>query len=330
MKQSVSSPRSISFGVTLCAALAASSQLLGCASDAGDGAAATGSGGVGGSAGAGGASDSAGAATAGAGAAGSALPAVHVDSKPSAGCGQPTSRRSDGGNSIDVKGVSRSFVLHLPSGYDATKPWPLVFAFHGKGDLAENLDGGNFRFQMLGGAANVLVYPQALPDPKLNNQPSFERDAADDLLFIDALLGDLESGLCIDESRVFALGHSLGSTFVQTLGCQRAGTIRGIAPQSGGAGATASCGGPVAAWIGYGLQDSASAVAVSKARKAFWLAANHCDLATESKGSPSPPCVSYRCDSGYPVEWCEEPLGTHSWSPWMTESIFDFFGAFAP
>jgi polyhydroxybutyrate depolymerase len=237
---------------------------------------------------------------------------------------------TDGLNSIDVNGVTRGFIFHVPPSYDGKHPFPLVMAFHGKGDMAANLDGYNFLFQMAGGADNVLVYPQALPDPNLQNQPSFERDPADDLLFIDALLASLRGNVCFDTARVFAIGHSLGSTFVQTLACQRGDVIRAIAPQAGDPGMTTGCTGPVAAWVGYGLQDSAGEVAASKARKDFWLSTNHCDPANPVPGDPSPPCVQYTCTAGYPVEWCEDPAGTHKWSPWMTQSIFDFFGAFAP
>jgi len=250
-------------------------------------------------------------------------------SRPSAACAASGAKPSDGVQSLSVNGVTRGFILHLPPTYDARHVFPLVMAFHGKGDMAANLDGYNFKFQTVGGAANVLVYPQALPDPALQNQPSFERDPADDLLFVDALLGWLEQNVCFDDARVFAIGHSLGSTFVQTLACERGDRIRAIAPQGGDAGVSTGCKGPVAAWVGYGLQDSPGEIAASRGHRDYWLVANHCDAMNQTPGDPSPPCVRYGgCTAGYPLEWCEEPAGTHKWSPWMTQSIFDFFAAF--
>jgi polyhydroxybutyrate depolymerase len=203
-----------------------------------------------------------------------------------------------------------------------------VIAFHGKDDLAKNLDGANFKFQMTGGDANVLVYPQALPDPALQGATSFERDIADDLTFYDALSSWLSENVCFDQAREFAIGHSLGSTFVQALGCSRTDSLRALATQAGDLGPIAGCGGPVAAWIGYGLQDSPGELAASRARRDFWLATDQCDVSGTAPGSPAPPCVLYACVAGAPVEWCEEPEGTHKWSPWMSKSVFDFFGTF--
>jgi hypothetical protein len=84
----------------------------------------------------------------------------------------------------------------------------------------------------------------------------------------------------------------------------------------------------VAAWIGYGVQDSPGELAASRARKDFWMTTDQCDAASMSPGTPAPPCILYGCASGAPVEWCEEPLGTHKWSAWMSQSVFDFFGLF--
>ena len=253
---------------------------------------------------------------------------VHVTAAPSPACAGTGKPPPDGSNPITVNGVMRSYVLHVPPSYDGKKAVPLVMAFHGKGDLAVNLDGENFKFQSVGGASNVLVYPQGLPDPNLANNTSFERNPADDLLFIDALLASLQTSVCFDTARIFALGHSLGSTFVQTLACERGDELRGIATQGGDDGMMTSCKGSVAFWVGYGLMDSSNEITASKARRDYWLAANHCDLTSQTPGDPAPPCLNYGCAAGYPVEWCEEPAGTHKWSPWMTQSIFDFFGAF--
>ena len=253
---------------------------------------------------------------------------VHVVALPSPACDGNTAPPPEGSNPIQVNGVSRSFVLHVPPGYDRKTPFPLVMAYHGKGDLALNLDGENFKFKSVGGAKNVLVYPQALPDPNLANNTSFERDPADDLIFIDALLASLKTSVCFDTARVFALGHSLGSTFVQTLACERGNVLRGIATQGGDPGMMTGCKSAMATWVGYGLMDSSNEITASKARRDFWITANLCNTNGQTPGNPAPPCVIYSCATGYPVEWCEEPAGTHKWSPWMTQSIFDFFGAF--
>jgi polyhydroxybutyrate depolymerase len=41
--------------------------------------------------------------------------------------------------SIDVDKRTRSYIVHVPPGYDNSKPVPVVLAFHGGGANAENM-----------------------------------------------------------------------------------------------------------------------------------------------------------------------------------------------
>jgi polyhydroxybutyrate depolymerase len=255
---------------------------------------------------------------------------VLVVPKPSTACSAPVPAPADGEHTLTVNAAPRGFILHLPPTYASGATFPLLLAFHGKGDKAEGWDGYSFKLGELAGPTNVLVYPQALPDPNLQNEPSFERDAEDDLVFTDALLAWLDANVCFDASRVFVVGHSLGSTFAQTLACRRGAMIRATATQAGDVGQMAACSGPVATWLGYGVDDSPKQLAASRARADFWLGQNVCDRAAPEPGDPAPPCLAYHCTAGAPVAICEDPAGTHKWGAWMTPSLLQFFATFQP
>src|SRR5690606_11390833 len=40
---------------------------------------------------------------------------------------------SEGEINLSIDGRERRYVLHLPSGYSADRPWPVVFALHSNG-----------------------------------------------------------------------------------------------------------------------------------------------------------------------------------------------------
>src|SRR5687768_16124334 len=52
------------------------------------------------------------------------------------GCGRaaPQQAGSSELHTISSGGRDRTFQLHLPDGYDAARPWPLVLVYHGRGN----------------------------------------------------------------------------------------------------------------------------------------------------------------------------------------------------
>ncbi len=251
------------------------------------------------------------------------------DGLPSEACSAGAVKPVDGYQDIQSNNEARRFILHLPPSYDGTKPFPVVFAFHSKGDDATQWDSVKFYYKVAAGADNVLVYMEALADPNLLGDRSFERDLADDLIYSDTVVAWLKQRVCYDQNRVFALGHSNGATFVQHLGCHRGHVFRAIATHAGSPADTMGCDGPVAAWVSVGDGDNAGQVATSQGRRDFWVKTNGCSESMSIPGDPTPPCVLYAgCSPGEPVEMCEDPLGDHKWSDWMSGSTARFFAGF--
>jgi poly(3-hydroxybutyrate) depolymerase len=244
--------------------------------------------------------------------------------EPSAGCGQ-LALVSSGASSIEVDGVTRTYILDVPSGYDGTTPLPLVFAFHGATTSGEFFRGrfyGNLLSTMSDAA--LLVHPDALGEPT-----AWDNEV--DVPFFDALLASLAATACVDQARVFATGHSSGGFFTNTLGCQRGDVLRAIAPVSaggpfafGGNGMFGSgCTGEIAVWLAHAENDETVSFDLGVASRDRWLDANGC---TDMSAAVEPaPCVEYGgCSSGLPVRWCVYDDG-HNWPDFGPEGIWGFF-----
>jgi poly(3-hydroxybutyrate) depolymerase len=236
--------------------------------------------------------------------------------QPSSGCASPTATAGVSSGSIDVAGVTRTYVVSIPS-VQPGKAHPLVFTFHGAGDT-----GDNFRkwsgFESANAGRAIMVYPDGLDNvwPNTNGR---------DVAFFDALLARLQQTACVDSARVFGTGFSYGGYMSNTLGCARAGVVRAIAPFSGG-GPGGTCNGKqLATWIVHGAQDLTVELSSGEASRDRWRQINHCG-ADPLQVDPSP-CVVYGCDEGYPVAWCAFQ-GVHTIPSWGPGAALDFFLGF--
>jgi polyhydroxybutyrate depolymerase len=241
--------------------------------------------------------------------------------QPSTGCAQLT-RPSSGAQGLEVDGVARTYLLDLPAGYDGTRPYPLVFAFHGattSGEFFRSARYGNLLSTLADVA--IVVHPDALGDPTAWNTQA-------DLPFFDALLSALDQSLCVDDARVFATGHSSGGFFTNTLGCQRGDVLRAIAPVSAGGPFTfgeSGCTGDVAVWLAHAENDETVPFENGLDSRDRWLTQNDC-ADTTSPVDPSP-CVQYAgCGDGLPVRWCVYQDG-HNWPDFAPEGIWSFFSS---
>lgn len=241
----------------------------------------------------------------------------------STGCGLiPPS--SGAGKTLVVNGVNRTYVLSVPANYDRTRAYPLIFAFHGLG-------GSGSQAQLYFGLAQatqsqaILVYPDATGSSRAWGISG--ASATLDLTFFDDLVRTVTSSLCVDTTRIFATGHSMGGYFSNTLGCARGDTLRAIAPVAGG-GPYLSCGtGKVAAWVFAASDDAVVSSSAGVASRDHWLRANGCSSTTRATGPGA--CVAYDgCDPAHPVQWCLESSGGHNWPSYGGQAIWSFFRGF--
>jgi polyhydroxybutyrate depolymerase len=269
--------------------------------------------------------------SAGAGATPAGNPMAGIDNpapKPSAGCGKPAPMA--GMANIDVMGMSRAYIMALPQGYDSSKPYKLIFAWHGLGGTAQQIASSWYGLSRMSNNGAIFVAGQGLETSNsVGSGPGWPNTNGQDVAFVKALYASLQGSVCFDEQRVFSVGMSYGGIMSNTLGCQMGDVFRAIAPMSGsgpGFGGRATCVGQVAVWMSHGDNDTVVATASGEASRDFWAKANHCQTQT-APVDPSP-CVAYSgCDADLPVTFCEFP-GGHMVPSFAGAAIWKFFSQF--
>ncbi len=164
-----------------------------------------------------------------------AAPAV-----PSPGCGggdvaevalSTTSIREER-RTLDVDGVERWYLVTVPEAHDGAVPLPLVLDFHG---LAEGAD-VHTKMSAFSDLAEdegfVVAFPNGTGAP-VHWKTTSADPANPDLVFVTQLLDRLGEELCIDESRVYATGLSMGAMMSSTLACTMADRFAAVAPVAG-------------------------------------------------------------------------------------------------
>jgi polyhydroxybutyrate depolymerase len=254
----------------------------------------------------------------------------------------------NGALTIDVAGVTREYTLVLPRGYDGSKRFPVLFAWHGTGS-----NGPDFIGSYYGGITDgvsgraLIVAPTGLVETQgeYAGKTRWQLSESDGVLF-DALLAKLESDYCIDTQRVFSTGHSIGAYFSNYLGCSRGDRLRGIAPISGGGPLdTSKCVGRPAVMIGHNPHECSETssdcpYAVPWASTGwlstqYWAWYNGCMDPGPMPSDPipgMPPCKALAgCNPRTPVLLClydySDPYaGPHAWPvAWMAGAIMDYF-----
>jgi len=141
---------------------------------------------------------------------------------------------------VAVDGRERSYSVHVPPNYDATKPTPVVLAFHGaatngpvmmiSSDLSTKADEAGFLVVYPNGSGKgnlMLVWNSGgLRAPHAKRLP-------DDVAFVERLLDDLATVVHVDPKRVYATGMSNGGMMCYRLAAELSDRIAAIAPVSG-------------------------------------------------------------------------------------------------
>ena len=133
---------------------------------------------------------------------------------------------------LTVDGVDRRYLLTVPSAHDGEAPLPVVFDFHGLMEGAE-IHAGMSQYSSLAEEEGfVVVFPHGTGEPVQWNA-NIGEGPNPDVAYFDAVLEQVSSDLCIDESRVYATGLSNGAMFTSVLICERADVLAAAAPVAG-------------------------------------------------------------------------------------------------
>jgi len=141
----------------------------------------------------------------------------------------------DSNQQITVNGLLRTYILHIPPGYNSSTRVPLVFVLHGRGGDAESFKDKTGMSAKADRENFIVVYPQALGNPTVwnTNLSEFSSNGVDDVAFIRALMDKLEHDLRIDERRIYCSGFSSGAIMSYLLGAKLSHRLAAIGIASG-------------------------------------------------------------------------------------------------
>ena len=246
----------------------------------------------------------------------------------SPGCGKAITRPDPKTQqTMDIQGTTRYYLLDVPTGADNKTPLMLIFALHG-----HNMNNisvvSMYNFTSRSGGKAITVYPQGDGDAPgttskwgsgiTSNWTSNDANYA----YIQALKADLENRFCIDTSREFFTGFSMGGMFTNAIACAHNSWFRGYAPVEGmGPGTCADTNAKPAIMIHQGTADTTvTPTAGGEPTRDFWIKQNGCNQTTTSAFTG---CQSYGA-CAEPVIYCVGNW-THTVDAIATANIWTFF-----
>ena len=258
-----------------------------------------------------------------------------ADPVKSDGCGKTPSLKTGTGLSITVSGTSRTYNLSVPSPYDNTKAYRLIMSYHWMGGTANDVTNGGvakpyYGLWDLAQGSTIFVAPQGTSNQWTNS-------GGVDVEFSRQLITLMESEFCIDKSRIFCEGFSMGGSMSYAMACAMGDTIRGVAVHSGGPmSGCVSHTKPVAYFMTHGTKDSVCTYPTYGVPQLQdfakvdgcktpdpSLSATAFEAALPEPTSTAGACVDFTgCQAGYPVRSClfvgdhtPSPDGTSGWVP---------------
>ncbi|KAK4154128.1 putative feruloyl esterase C [Chaetomidium leptoderma] len=234
-------------------------------------------------------------------------PAPSTGGTKSPGCGK--NPLASGTRSVNVNGKNRQYIIRVPNGYDSNKAYKLIFGFHWRGGSMNDVASGGtdkeawayYGMQRVGQESAILVAPHGL-------NGGWGNAGGEDIAFVDAMIADIEAGLCVDQGQRYAIGFSWGGAMSYSIACSRAKVFRGVAVISGGVLSGCSGGGDPIAYMGiHGVSDNVLGIDGGRGLRDKFVANNGCtkinprEPAAGSKGHVKTEYTG--CKAGYPVTW---------------------------
>lgn len=130
-------------------------------------------------------------------------------------------------------GITRNYIVYVPSGWQPGNSWPLVYVLHGFTQSAStimNVSGFN---AVADTGQFIVAYPNGVGNAWNTNSGMTGGSTADDIGFIGALTDTLQALYNIDPNRVFSCGFSAGGYMSHRLACESPRCFSAVASVAG-------------------------------------------------------------------------------------------------
>lgn len=157
---------------------------------------------------------------------------TRTSTEPLGGCSASAIAPGDTSVTLQVGSLSRSYVLHIPSAYNGSKPAPLVLDFHGIGSSGWGELSGSAYPAVTDPEGVVMAFPDGVKGPvgtAWNVGPCCVAEV-DDVAFAKAVVADVQRTACIDPKRVYAIGVLTGGGLAHYLACHAADSFAAVSP----------------------------------------------------------------------------------------------------
>lgn len=231
------------------------------------------------------------------------------------------------------EGKKRSYLISTPPGYDSTRAWPVILAFHGWGQDAQNMRD----VTQLDKARAIVVFADGV-DKAWAPAPYAKTSSTEDLGFVRTILSEVDKRFTVDHRRIFAAGFSNGGGFAAFLSCQMPDTITAVAPV-GAAYYTAimkDCSHTPVAWLDiHGTHDQTINYYGGRRHGTDYEAVPEVLSEVAKRNGCEDSVIVRRSTNEIEQHWqgCEMPLshlrvggGEHVWPQGATAEVRSFFG----
>ncbi len=130
-------------------------------------------------------------------------------------------------------GITRNYIVYVPSAYQPGDSWPLVFVLHGFTQSSSAIMGVSGFNAIADTGEFIVAYPNGVGNAWNTNSGMTGGSTADDIGFISALTDTLQALYNIDTTRVFSCGFSAGGYMSHRLACESPKCYAAVASVAG-------------------------------------------------------------------------------------------------
>lgn len=228
-----------------------------------------------------------------------------------------------------IKNINgRQYTLQVPANYDVNKKYKLIFGFHWLSGSMNNVAPAYYGLRALAGESAIFVAPEGL-------NAGWANSGGQDVAFVDSILAQVESQLCVDQTQRFATGFSYGGAMSYSLACSRPNIFRAVAVIAGAELSGCAGGNTPVAYLGiHGSADNVLGIGSGRQLRDRFVRLNGCQATNAPEpgpGSNQHIKTTYSCSSaGHPVWWIAHGGGhvgdaNDNQGNWMARESWAFF-----